>query len=271
MIDTPFQELNIVLAKLVSRIQDSLAEALLGIYLQGSFALGDFDEHSDVDFIVVIKDSLLPDQIDTLQSWHHKIYHLGPEWAKHLEGSYFPLYILRDFDRREEQLWYLDNGASSLIQSNHCNTLLVRWVVRERGVILAGPSPKTMLDPVPTEMLRTEMFDSLIMWGQRILDDPTAWSNHFYQGYIVLNWCRMLHDIHNGYPGTKRQGAEWAKEHLESVWSSLIDEAWDSRPDPATKVREPADPVAFQKTLKFLEYIMDESQRFMVKNIKASQ
>jgi predicted nucleotidyltransferase len=67
MIGTPFQELNKVLEKLVSGIEDSLADILLGVYLQESFALGDFDEHSDVDFIVVIKDSLLPDQVEPLQ------------------------------------------------------------------------------------------------------------------------------------------------------------------------------------------------------------
>jgi hypothetical protein len=79
----------------------------------------------------------------------------------------------------------------------------------------------------------------------------------------------MLHDIHNGYPWTKHQGAEWAKKHLNSVWSSLIDEAWGSRPDPAIKVREPADPIAYQNTLKFLKYIMSESKRFMANNINA--
>jgi predicted nucleotidyltransferase len=269
MIETPFQELDVVLDKLVSGIEDSLAETLLGVYLQGSFALGDFDEHSDVDFIVVVKDSLLANQVDTLQVLHHKIYHMGAEWAKHLEGSYFPLEILRSFDRLGEELWYLDNGSSSLIRSNHCNTLLVRWVVRECGVILVGPSPKIMIDPIPKEMLRQEMSNALMMWGQRILDDPTPWSNQFYQGYIVLNWCRMFHDIHNGYPGTKRQGAEWAKKHLDAIWSPLIDEAWGSRPDPASKVREPADLIAFQNTLKFLEYVMSESKRFIANNINA--
>ena len=31
---------------------------LVGVYLHGSFALGDADIHSDVDFLVVIKDEL---------------------------------------------------------------------------------------------------------------------------------------------------------------------------------------------------------------------
>jgi predicted nucleotidyltransferase len=263
MLPTPFQELNHVLKILVCGLEDSLGKSLIGVYLQGSFALGDYDEHSDVDFIVVLEGSLPSNQVKDLQVLHDRVYHVGLGWAKHLEGSYFPLDILTDFSRRGSELWYLDNGSSSLVHSNHCNTLLVRWVVREYGVILEGPSPKNLIGPVPTGMLREEMFDVLITWGQQILADPAHWSNRFYQGFIVLNYCRMLHDLYNGYPGTKRQGAKWAKQHLDPTWSALIDGAWECRPDPALKVREPADPALYQMTLKFIEVVMDEAAQFM--------
>jgi hypothetical protein len=46
MLPTPFAELNQVLAAFVARIQESLAQDLAGVYLQGSFALGGYDEHS---------------------------------------------------------------------------------------------------------------------------------------------------------------------------------------------------------------------------------
>lgn len=50
---TPYPELNQVLDELVSRIEQILGSSFVGAYLQGSFAVGDFDRHSDVDFIVV--------------------------------------------------------------------------------------------------------------------------------------------------------------------------------------------------------------------------
>jgi predicted nucleotidyltransferase len=68
-----------------------LGADFVGAYLQGSFALGDFDRHSDVDFIVVVEDNLTPTQVGALQVMHDKVYVLDSEWAKHLEGSYFPL------------------------------------------------------------------------------------------------------------------------------------------------------------------------------------
>ena len=266
---TPYLELNHVLDRLVSRIQQILDDGFVGAYLQGSFAIGDFDQHSDVDFIVVMEDELTSNQVEALQGMHDQIYHLDSEWAKHLEGSYFTREILCEPSRRGEKLWYLDHGARSLIRSDHCNTLLVRWVVREKGVGLAGPLPKTLLDPIDKESLRAEMLDTLIHWGQKILDDPAPYNNRFYQGFIVLSYCRMLHDIHRGYPGSKREGTEWAKSALDPSWSVLIDDAWDSRPDPAHQIRQPADIDDFEKTLRFVAYIMGESSAYRSNETRA--
>lgn len=263
---TPYLELNDVLGALLARLEESLGTKLIGIYLQGSFALGDFDEHSDVDFIVVLKSELSSREIDDLQRIHSDVYELGPEWAKHIEGSYFPIHILKDFSRTDEELWYLDNGARSLIRSDHCNTLLVRWIVRESGVRLMGPPVAELIEAIPAGSLRREMYDVLITWGKEILDDPNKWSNRFYQGFIVLNYARMLHDIHRGRPGTKREGAEWAKQTLDPCWSDLIDRAWSTRPDPARQVKEPADADEYQETLAFLRYAMEKSKQFMEAN-----
>ena len=256
---TPYPELNQVLEELVKRIQQILEHDFIGAYLQGSFALGDFDRHSDVDFIVVTQDELTSQQVDRLQTMHDQVYQLDSEWAKHLEGSYFPTSTLRDPGKSGLDLWYLDHGARVLVRSDHCNTLLVRWVVRERGVTLAGPPPETLLEPMATDLLRAEIFEVLTRWGREILDDPTPYNNRFYQGFIVLNYCRMLHDLIRGRPGSKREGADWAKATLAPRWSELIDGAWGCRPDPARQVRQPADPEAFAETLRFVQYIMEES------------
>src|SRR5437667_4736706 len=64
---------------------------------------------------------------------HERIYNLDCAWAQHLEGSYFPKGVLKDYSQRGKQLWYLDHGSRSLVRSDHCNTVVVRWVVRELG------------------------------------------------------------------------------------------------------------------------------------------
>jgi hypothetical protein len=259
---TPYTELNAILEQLVAGVRGALGEAFVGAYLQGSFAVGDFDQHSDVDFIVGVKEELSDGQVAALQAVHARVYALPSEWAKHLEGSYFPTAILRDYHQRGTPLWYLDHGSQSLVRSDHCNTLVVRSVVRDCAVVLAGPSPTMLVDPVPADALRREIRDTMRVWGKEILDDPNRYRNRFYQGFIVLSYCRMLHDVIEGRPGSKRTGATWAKTNLDPAWSPLIDRAWGGRPNPAVSVREPADPVDFDNTLRFVKFIIHESERY---------
>jgi len=144
----------------------------------------------------------------------------------------------------------------------YLNTVVVRWVVREYGVTLAGPHPATLIDPIPIEVLRREIGATIRDWGRQILDHPADYANRFYQGFIVLSYCRMLHDLMLGRTGSKRAGAEWAKATFDAAWSPLIDRAWGGRPDPATSVRSPADPADFQSTLEFVRFIIAESETY---------
>jgi predicted nucleotidyltransferase len=259
---TPYQDLNQVLSELVKSVRTILNNNFIGAYLQGSFAIGDYDEHSDVDFAMVVKDDITTKEINELQVMHNRIYELGIECAKHLEGSYFPLKILQSLPLGQK-LWYLDNGSRSLIESDHCNSLVVRWTVREKGIILAGPDPKTIINPIPTNNLRKEIYSTICDWGKEILANPKQFENRFYQTFIVLSYCRMLHDLQNGTISSKRKGAEWAKKNLDQSWVDLIDGTWQGRPNPAVSVRQPADPDDFARTLQFIDYVTKESEAFV--------
>lgn len=253
---TPYGDLNFVLNELVSGVKRTLGANFVGAYLQGSFAVGDFDEHSDVDFVVVIDEDFSPTQVDRLQAIHKRIYAFDCEWAKHLEGSYFPTSVISSSDRSGEPLWYLDHGSQTLIRSDHCNTLVVRSIIREHGITLDGPDPKTLVDPVNRGELAFEIRRTMLTWGEEILTEPKRYMNRFYQGYIVLNYCRMLHDLVTGRPGSKQEGASWAKTTLGPTWSELIDRAWQTRPDPAVSVKEPANPAEFEATMQLLKVIL---------------
>jgi predicted nucleotidyltransferase len=55
---TPYPELDTVLETYAQQLQEVLGNNFVGMYLQGSLAVGDFDLSSDIDFIVVTKDDL---------------------------------------------------------------------------------------------------------------------------------------------------------------------------------------------------------------------
>lgn len=258
---TIYPTLNGVLRQFVSNLQEILSEAFIGAYLQGSFAVGEYDQYSDVDFIVVTKDELSHEQVDALQQLHCRIFNLDCPWAQHLDGSYFPKDILRNSPRSGDQLWYLDNGHSELIRSIHCNTLVVRWVMREKGIVLAGPPATSLVDPVTKEMLREEIRRDMITWGDKILGDPQQFNNRFYQSFIVLSYCRMLHDLQAGSIDSKHAGAEWAKSNLDPGWRELIDRTWAARPNPEITIRQPAEPADFKRTLEFVRYALEYSRK----------
>jgi predicted nucleotidyltransferase len=87
---TVYPELNGVLDEFVASVRAILGENFCGAYLQGSFALGDADEHSDVDFIVATHHEVSDTQLAKLQAIHERLYGLESPWAQHLEGSYVP-------------------------------------------------------------------------------------------------------------------------------------------------------------------------------------
>jgi hypothetical protein len=255
---TPYPELNTVLKALVAGMQTILKNNFVGAYLQGSFAIGDFDEYSDVDFIIVTETGLAEDEVMALQELHGRIFDLDIIWAKHLEGSYFPKAVLRQHTDCSYPLWYLDNGSCSLIQSTHCNTILVRWVVREMGVPLAGLSPFDLVAPIPVQALRQEIVDVIQDWGSEILAEPDQYANHFYQLFILHNYCRMLHDLVRGYPGSKSAGTEWAKVTLDPKWHGLIDRSWATRGNAYVTARQVANADDYQATLEFVRYIIQK-------------
>ena len=261
---TPYPDLNEVLGDMVNSIQTILGDKCVGVYLQGSFAVGDFDVHSDADFIVAIKEDLSGDEVAALQANQARIRERYDPWGQHLEGSYFPLDVLRDHGQSGGQVWYFDHGSTTLIESDHCNTALVRWVVRDHGVTLAGPEPVSLIDPIPVEVLRKEILGVILNWGRELLADPEPYNNRFYQAFIVLNYCRMLHDLRRGCPGSKLAGTEWAKANLDPSWIGLINRSWVTRED--AMVWQRADQDEFKLTLKFVRDIMHESERYAAEN-----
>ena len=253
---TPIPELNRLLCELTDGIQAALGESFVAAVLQGSFAVGDFDEHSDADFIVAARDRLTDAQVGALQTLHGRIRDLPNPWAAHLEGSYFPVEVLRTCARRLEPLWYLDHGHRVMVPGTHCNTAVVRQVVRQHGIWLAGAEPASLVDPVPVEVLRTEILTVMHGWGREILAKPETWANQFYQGFIAINYCRAWCDLDTGTVGSKRRGAAWAKPRLTRAWAGLIDRSWATRVDPAKTSQTPADPSDYQMTLELLAWLL---------------
>jgi hypothetical protein len=55
---------------------------------------------------------------------------------------------------------------------------------------------------------------------------------------------------------SKLAAARWGRAELDSRWAGLIQRAWDQRPHPSLKIRQPADADDDNETLAFLRYAL---------------
>ena len=259
---TSNSELNAVLHEFIKSVQKVLKQNFVSAYLQGSFAVGDWDDDSDVDFTIVITNDISKEELQALQAMHARIYNLESEWAKHLEGSYFPGSILKRGDPAKKEIWYLDNTQDKLVLSNHDNTFVVRWVVREYGITLAGSDPKELIDLVATDDLRQEISFTMQEWADEIFSGQWKMDNKWAQPYAVLSYCRMLHSLDTGSIASKLSGAQWAKDTLGNRWAGLIQRAWDERPNPSLKVRQPVEPSEVKNTKEFIRFALERGQSY---------
>ena len=259
---TPLPELNDVLAALVAGQRAILGEQLVGVYLQGSFAAGGWDQSSDVDWVAAIREPLTDAQVAQLQTLAERLFALPATWAQHLEGSYITVEALRRLGDTPQQHWYLDNGSVVMERSDHDNTLVVRWTLREHGVALDGPPIATLVDPVDADDLRREVRAVFRDWAADFTANPPRINSRWYQQFVVISYCRMLQTMQEGGVYSKPAGVAWGLAHLDPAWHALIQRAWQERQEDIwAKVRQPADPQEVQRTLDFVAYAIALADR----------
>jgi hypothetical protein len=81
------------------------------------------------------------------------LWNSGLKWAAKLEGAYVPLPALRRYDPNvapcptiNEGRFYLDRPGSDWI--------IQRYILREYGAVICGPSLQSAIDPVTPDDLR---------------------------------------------------------------------------------------------------------------------
>jgi predicted nucleotidyltransferase len=261
--DQPYPELREVLALFVEKVSAALKENLVGIYLVGSLASGDFDLDSDVDFMVVTHSELTEKDMQPLQDIQIQIHAIDCYPARHLEGSYISLGDLNDANTvGQKKLYYFDNGSTAYELSTHDNQWHVRWILRERGITLAGPKPETLLGPIPLDEMYKEIkaaMREVIKYFEEDINAPRSfWNSRFGQPFTVLTYCRMLHSLHTGTVQSKKAGAAWAKEFVAPKWGKVIDEAWTERGGVRfmEKIFQRAEQAVLNETLEFMKYAL---------------
>ncbi len=230
---TPYPGVNALVHKLLSEVQDILGDQFVAMYLYGSLATGDFDPpRSDVDFVVVTENELGDNLVERLQAMHARIAASDSPWATELEGSYLPRHATRRFEPANARYPMIDRGGGLRVEQHHSDSVIRLHILYERGVVVAGPPPRTLIDPVPTEELRQAVLELVYGWWAPMLDDPARLRSRGYQDYAVLTMCRVLYTLRHGTVVSKPFAARWAQATLDSRWFPIVERALAGRDDP---------------------------------------
>ncbi len=226
---TPYPEIDYLLNLLVREIQAILGAHLVGLYLHGSLAYGDFDpQTSDIDFLVVTDGPVPMMDFYALKEMHARLFACGLAWSQKLEGAYIPKKDLRRHDPDHAPVPWLGVDGHFALERLGSDWILQRWILREKGVVVTGPALHDMIDPVSPDDLREAVRASLREWWSPPFPSPDKFLSGEYQAYAVLTMCRSLYVLENGRVASKPQAARWAMETLEDQWRALIAsaEAW---------------------------------------------
>lgn len=292
---TAFADLNELLSDWLKGVRAALGETFVGAWLQGSFALGEGHEASDCDFIVAVTEDLDAARQAAIGALHAEIFARPGRWSRRMEGSYVPVDILRRLpagpveppgEAPRPNTWrdpsmntpplgypmlFLGAGESVLVRSEHDNSQVIRWILREHGLVLAGPAAADLIDPVSPEGLRSEVRGILRRLTPMFVNDPKSVDSRWLQAFLVILYVRILHTLQTGVVASKGVAAQWGLETLEARWKPLIEAADALRKLPPEDRQGPADRAVVAETLAFLRQALRTEARMTEQRAKAAR
>jgi Domain of unknown function (DUF4111) len=217
------------LDELVDRVGARLGERLVGVWLFGSAALGDFDaRRSDLDVQAVSASPLSTGERSELaQDLSHERLPCpvrGLEFVLYaregLEGEHGPAFSLNlntgprmthraSLDPEDDpRFWFVLDVA----------------IGREHAVALAGPAAREVFPPLPRALIVASLRQALA-WQHA--NDPSG-------AQVVLAACRACAWARDGRWLSKGAAAQWGREHLGVP--GAVDVALARRADPTRPV-----------------------------------
>jgi hypothetical protein len=237
---------------LLESVQAILGNQFIGLILFGSLASGDYDpQRSDIDFLVVTADDLPAEMLPALETMHARITASGLKPAAKLEGSYIPQQALRRHDPAHAQHPALRVDGSFAVDGHGSDWVIQRHVIREKGVVMAGPLPQTLIDPIQPDELKRAASGILREWWSPQVLNPYRLYKREYQAYAVLTMCRALYTLQSGAVASKPTAARWAQEALGEQWAALIERALTWRHDDGVD--------DLDETLDFIRFTLERS------------
>ena len=212
---------NKILLILVEEIQNSLGEKLVGLYLYGSLATGDFDKDiSDIDLLAVLKRDLNDFEFNNLQKMHLDFANKYRDWNNRIEVQYLSKKALKTFKTKDSHAAVISPGEKFHTKIIGKHWLINWYIVREKGITIFGPDPKTIIASISTKEFIDSNKEHVKNWANWDKDMKSKKA----QSYAILTLCRALYADRFKEHTSKKTAAKWAIKNLPQ-WSGLINKA----------------------------------------------
>lgn len=223
------EQIRPTLQSYTSLVNDRIPGLMKAFYVEGSIALGGFNEHfSDIDFVTLLNRRPTPTEFATLRNIHRAIRKSHPRWK--MSGSYL----------QSDDLGHRNN----MVEANSCYEGRLRlrahfdwnwvagWTLKNHGIAVIGPDPQTLPVTIDWDQLIKRMRENLnsywVGWTRRpyglaalLLDRGIQWA--------VLGVLRQFYSFRESTITTKTTAGEYALTCVPSQWHRLIQEAIDIR------------------------------------------
>lgn len=201
--------------------------SLVGLYLFGSLATGDFDATvSDIDLLAVLADTPGEQLVARLRRMHADLAKANPAWDDRIEVVYISAQGLATCRTGTSTIAVISSGEPFQVVQAGPDWILNWYPARQDGIRLLGPPIGSLIPPIPSAEFIGELRRYLVGFTNRIPNDVSLGA----QAFAILTMCRGLYAIRFGERRSKRVAAAWAQQEFPG-WSDLIRRAlgWRQR------------------------------------------
>lgn len=226
------QFIESLLNRLAKQFEETLGDNFTGFYVHGSLAMNCFDvRRSDIDFLVVVKDSLCN------QTKRELVDHLINS-SDHASAKGFDMSVIRQaeldafkYPTPFELHFSNDHLERYLADRDYCcgddvdPDLAAHLVItKKRGICLLGKDIEDVFPEIPRKYyLQSIIQDS--EWSFNNIARAPESGECDVPLYAVLNFCRVLAYIKDGLVASKREGGKWGIDSLPPEYGPLIEQA----------------------------------------------
>jgi len=204
-------EVEEVLRRIVDHQEDVLRRDLVGSYVFGSVATGDFEPGiSDVDTAAVLRADLTPHQLTAVARLHEEIVEEMPAWEDRVEVVYLSSRALAMFRTASWPAARISPGEPFHAIEVDRGWLIDWYHLRQVGVALRGPAIASLVPEITHDEYVDAVRHHLLTWRDSLADLDSQGD----QAYAILTMCRGLRTVRTGEHVSKRDGARWASEEL---------------------------------------------------------